>query len=317
MNNDQTPMKPAGGRRLMVRHATHYSYDVPVQRSIHRLHLRPILDMRQRVITHALTITPPAQMFESEDVFGNAMVTFDVTQPYTQMTIEARSEIEIVDADPFAFAQTPIRPSFPLVWMPWEQKMLQPYLTSQELPDTQLHEIFDYAMSFVEKNNRDLMETLFAINLALFREYKYAPGTTNNATTAFDVLCNKQGVCQDFSNLFICMARLLAIPARYVWGYLYTGNVGQSRASSDATHAWVQLYIPKIGWKDFDPTNGVLPRTDHVRVGVGRNYRDAAPIAGTLYSPANETLKVDVEVRDLDVPAAPAQEAPPQPLAAA
>ena len=136
-----------GSRRLMVRHATHYSYDVPVQRSSHRLHLRPILDVRQRVLSHTLTITPPALTLESEDVFGNAMVTFDVTEPYTQMSIEAQSEVEIVDVDPFACARTPIRPSFPLVWMPWEQKMLQPYLTSQELPDTQLHEIFDYAIS--------------------------------------------------------------------------------------------------------------------------------------------------------------------------
>jgi transglutaminase-like putative cysteine protease len=298
---DNTPAAaiPNAVRRLSIRHATHYTYGAPVHRSLHRLHLRPILDMRQRPVSHSLTIAPAAPTFESEDVFGNSVVTFEVSQPYTELHIEALSEVEIADSDPFAFARTPIRPSFPLVWMPWEQKMLTPYLTSQELPDTQLREIFDYAMSFVEKNNRDLMETLFAINLALFREYKYAPGTTNHATTAFDVLCNKQGVCQDFSNLFICMARLLAIPARYVWGYIYTGNVGQSRASSDATHAWVQLYIPNVGWKDFDPTNGVLPRTDHVRVGVGRNYRDAAPITGTLYSPANEMLKVDVEVRDL------------------
>ena len=104
------------------------------------------------------------------------------------------------------------------------------------------------------------METLFAINLAMFKGYTYSPGTTNMATTAFDVFCNRSGVCQDFSNLFICMARLLGIPARYMWGYLFTGNIGQSRARSDATHAWVQLYIPNVGWKDFDPTNGVPSR---------------------------------------------------------
>ena len=131
---------------------------------------------------------------------------------------------------------------------------------------------------------------------------------TNAATTAFDVLCNRAGVCQDFTNLFICMARLLGIPARYVWGYLYTGNVGEGRARSDATHAWVQLYVPNVGWKDFDPTNGVLPRTDHVRVGYGRNYRDPAPISGTLFSTAKETLQVDVEVRDLSAKNASAQQ---------
>ena len=47
-----------------------------------------------------------------------------------------------------------------------------------ELPEPQLRELYDYAMSFVERNDRDLMETLFAINLTLFREYRYVPGST-------------------------------------------------------------------------------------------------------------------------------------------
>jgi len=154
-------------------------------------------------------------------------------------------------------------------------------------------------MSFVKKNEQDLMETLFDINLTIFREYKYAPGSTNLATTPYDVFVNKQGVCQDFANLFICMARLLGIPARYVCGYIYTGNVGEHRAGSDASHAWVQLYIPNIGWKGFDPTNGVLPETGHVRVGVGRHYRDVTPTSGTLYTPVKETMTTEVTVSDV------------------
>ena len=293
-------------RRLLIRHKTAYRYSAPIARSIHRLRLRPLVDPLQRVLRHDLTIQPSVATIQYEDVFGNMTSWFELNQPYSDMTITAESEVELLDTDPFAFARTPIRPSFPLAWMPWEQKMLSPYLTPQELPDTHLHSLYDYAMSFVEKNNRDLMETLFAINLELFRAYKYAPGTTNAATTAFDVLCNRSGVCQDFANLFICMARLLAIPARYVWGYIYTGNCGEHRAGSDATHAWVQLYIPNVGWKGFDPTNGILPATDHVRVGYGRNYRDAAPVSGTLFSPASETMQVDVEVRDLQTPGTPA-----------
>jgi transglutaminase-like putative cysteine protease len=307
-------------RQLLVRHLTTYAYDSPVQRSVHRLHLRPLIDRRQRVLRHSLTVSPDVPLLESEDVFGNNATSFELRQPYTELKIAAESEVELTDADPFAFANTPIRPAFPLVWMPWEHKMLSPYLTSQELPDTQLREIFDYAMAFVEHNKSDLMETLFAINLSFKKDFAYVPGSTNFATTAFDVLCNKRGVCQDFSNLFICMARLLGIPARYVWGYIYTGNTGASRAGSDATHAWVQLYIPNIGWKGFDPTNGTLPQLDHVRVGYGRNYRDAAPISGTLYSPAVERMTVEVEVTDLAAKnTAPSDAAPtanPAPVAA-
>ena len=179
--------------------------------------------------------------------------------------------------------------------------MLSPYLTSSELPEPQLRELFDYAMSFVEGNNRDLMETLFAINLRLFREYKYVPGSTALKTTAYDVFTAQQGVCQDFSNLFICLARLLGIPARYVCGYVYCPQLDSLQSA--ASHAWVELYIPNAGWKGFDPTNGILPNLDHVRVAVGRNYRDTAPLAGTLYSPAAESMCVHVHVAELPEPA--------------
>ena len=291
-------------RHLAVKHMTRYRYDQAIQRSKHCVHLRPIDDVHQRVESYRLSIVPGVPIVEFEDVFGNWGSRFEISQPYQELTVSAESTITLSGVDPFAFAQGPIRPSFPLVWMPWEHKMLSPYLAPVELPETQLHEIYDNAMSFVERNNHDLMETLFAINLTLFREYKYVPGSTRLETTPYEVLTSKKGVCQDFANLFICMARLLGIPARYVCGYVFTGNSGTgenagSRPQSDASHAWLQLYIPNAGWKGFDPTNGVLASTNHIRVAYGRHYRDATPTAGTLYSSAKETMTIDVQVIEL------------------
>ena len=287
---------PPTTRRLKVRHGNHYRYDLPIARSAHRLHLRPIHDRRQTLVAHRLDISAPAEPVEFEDVFGNWTTRFEIREPYTELSIVAESTVELLDIDPFAFAALSARPTFPVSWMPWEFKMLAPYLSSIELPETQLREIHDYAMSFVAGNNSDLLETLFAVNLAPFRDFTYVPGSTSLHTTPFDVLSTKRGVCQDFANLMICMARLVNIPARYVCGYIFTGNTGESRARSDASHAWVQLYLPNIGWKGFDPTNGILPDTNHIRMAVGRHYGDTAPTAGTLYSPAQEQMTIDVEV---------------------
>ncbi len=289
----------ATSRRLSVKHITHYKYDRPIQRSSHHLHLRPHQNGTQRLLDYRLTISPDVPAVEYEDVFGNRATRFEITKPYTKLTLTAESTVELLDVDPVAFANLPIRPAFPLVWMPWEQTMLQPYLQPEELPDSQLRELYDYAMSVVERNKRDLMETLFAINLTLFREYKYLPGSTKLETTPYQVFATKKGICQDFANVFICLARLLGIPARYVCGYIYTGNNAESRTRSDQSHAWVQLYIPNIGWKAFDPTNGILPYTDHIRVAYGRHYRDTAPTSGTLYTEAAEKMTVDVVVTDI------------------
>lgn len=265
---------------------------------MHKIHLKPFSNSKQRLLSHALSISPAAPVITYDDVFGNATVRTEIAGAYQELVITAESEVELVDDNPFAFAHLPLRESFPVSWMPWELTMLTPYLTSAELPEPQLRELCDYAMSFVEANRRDLMETLFAINLTLFREYKYVPGNTVLKTNPFDVFATKQGVCQDFSNLFICLARLLGIPARYVCGYVYCPL--QNAVQSAASHAWVELYIPNVGWKGFDPTNGTLPNLDHVRVAVGRHYRDTAPLAGTLYASANETMDIQVQVTEVE-----------------
>jgi transglutaminase-like putative cysteine protease len=285
-------------RRLRVRHLTRYAYDRTIERSSHRLHLRPIDDWKQTVVAHQIKVSPRVHEVEYEDVFGNWTTRFEINKPYKQLTITAESIVEVLDVDPFAFAKLKIHPaSFPLVWMPWERTMLAPYLTPDELPESELRELFDYAMSFVKRNKGDLMETLFAINLTLFREYQYVPGCTTVDTTAYDVMTQRRGVCQDFANLFITLARLLGIPSRYVCGYIFTGNNrNNGRATSDASHAWAQLYIPNIGWKGFDPTNGVLPEVNHVRVAYGRHYLDATPTAGTIYGRAEESMSLEVEV---------------------
>ena len=294
-------------RRLRITHTTAYAYERPVARSVQKVHLRPISDWKQTVLTHALAVDQPHVAVEFEDVFGNWLTRFELGRPYDQLTISATSEVEVLDVNPFAFLDVPDRPRFPLVWMPWEQTMLAPYLSPFELPDTQLQSLYDYAMGFVSRNKGDVMETLFAINLELFRNYRYVPGTTTLATTAFEVWRTRRGVCQDFANLFITMARLIGLPARYVCGYVYTGNHAEARAQSDASHAWVQLYIPRVGWKGFDPTNGVLPHVDHVRVGYGRHWRDTAPTSGTLFGTdyGRERMTVDVTVTDVTVPADP------------
>jgi transglutaminase-like putative cysteine protease len=286
--------------KLRVVHTTRYSYDKPVERSLHKLHVCPVDDRDQRLLAHTLTVEPSVPVLPFEDVFGNSVSTFELGVPYTELTITADSLVEVRRTDPLAFTKTVVPTQFPLAWMPWEQTMLAPYMHPAELPDSQLAELYKYAMSFVARNGGDLMETLFDINLTIYREYAYTPGSTDLATTPYDVFVNKTGVCQDFANLFICIARLLGIPARYVCGYVFTGNVGEHRAGSDASHAWVQLYLPSVGWKGFDPTNGVLPQLDHVRVGYGRHYRDVTPTSGTLFSPANETMTVEVTVSSVD-----------------
>ena len=301
--NKPVPLRPgsAAPRHLEVRHRTVYRYDEPIERSTHLLRLEPVHDRVQRVTSYSLDVSVDGRRNEYEDVFGNRAVRLLMDKPFTELVIESHATVLTTDTDPLQFRPVHARTSIPLNWMPWQRHMLQPYLLPPELPESQLVELHEYAMTFVDRNGYDLIDTLLDMNQSVFRDYKYEKGSTTILTTPFEVYAERRGVCQDFTNLLICLARLLGIPARYVCGYLYTGPKHHNRAMAEATHAWAQVYLPEVGWKGFDPTNGVLTQTDHLRVAVGRNYIDATPTSGTIFvgGGGTETLEVSVTVEEV------------------
>ncbi len=259
--------------------------------------LTPTHDRLQTVISNEVSISVDGRHRDYEDVFGNRIRRYEIDQAYEELAIVSRSRVEVSDTDPLSFKPLRASTSIPLVWMPWQRHMLDPYILPPELPESELVELVEYAMSFVERNDYDLLDTLLDINATLFREYKYEQGSSSLSTTAFETYANRRGVCQDFTNLFICLARLLGVPARYVCGYLWTGPKHENRVQSEASHAWVQLYLPELGWKGCDPTNGILTQTEHIRVAVGRTSLDATPTSGTIYVGGGpETLEVSVIV---------------------
>jgi transglutaminase-like putative cysteine protease/predicted glutamine amidotransferase len=292
-----TRPEPAPTRTYDIVHRTVYRYQRRVERSTHLFRLRPFHDQLQAVHAFDLRHSVGGVSRDYEDVFGNQTRRLSVDTPFTELSVEARSTVEVLDTDPLSYRALRASTTIPLVWMPWQRQVLQPFLLPEELPESQLDELVEYAMTFVQRNDRDLIETLLDMNETLHREYRYAQGVTDLHTTPFETYANRRGVCQDFTNLFMCLCRLLSIPARYVCGYLFTGPRHLNRAQGEASHAWAQVYVPEVGWRGFDPTNGIMTQTSHVRVAVGRSWRDATPTSGTIYvGGAGETLEVDVRV---------------------
>jgi transglutaminase-like putative cysteine protease len=287
-------------RLYEVNHTTTYVYTEPVEHSTHFFRLQPTDDPIQEVVYSKLMISSPGERIQYEDVFGNQALHVIINKPYTTLTVDAKSKVKIFATPPDDHSLSRRQASIPMVWMPWQRQMMMPYLLPQELPESQLTELTDYAMSFVERNDYHLVKTIEDMNTSIYHDYNYVPGTTSLNTTPFEVYSTRQGVCQDFANLLICLARLLSIPARYRMGYIYTGANYTNKIQSDASHAWAELYLPYIGWRGFDPTNGCTVAQDHIRVACGRNYLDATPTAGTIYKGGGtETLTVDVKMHEI------------------
>jgi transglutaminase-like putative cysteine protease/predicted glutamine amidotransferase len=288
-------------RLLSVLHETIYAYELPVERSTHRLLLRPVEDHLQKIESFDLDLQPGGILAPFEDVFGNHAYALEIAEPYRNLEIRARSLVRVAPSPTIEERLSRRRMTIPLVWMPWQRQMLAAYLLAPELPESQLEELSEFAMSFVERNGSDLVGTLLDMTRTIYQDFEYVSGSTSVANTPFDAMQSRRGVCQDFANLMVCLARLLNVPARYRMGYLLTGADYENRIQSDASHAWAELYVPQMGWHGFDPTNGRQVGSDHVRVACGRHYRDATPTSGTIYrGGGTETLTVRVQVEEVD-----------------
>ncbi len=287
-------------RLFEVTHTTEYSYSEPVEHSTHLFRLQPTDDPIQEVEHATLSISSPTEEIQFEDVFGNQAIHCVIDQPYKKLSVKAISRVKVFATPPDNHNLSRRQTSIPLVWMPWQRQMMMPYLLPAELPESQLTELTEYAMSFVLRNDYHLVNIIEDMTMSIYRDYKYVSGSTSLSTTPFEVYTSRQGVCQDFANLLICLARLLSIPARYRMGYIYTGVDYANKIQSDASHAWAEVYLPYVGWRGFDPTNGCAVSQDHIRVACGRNYIDATPTSGTIYrGGGKETLKIAVKMREI------------------
>ncbi len=305
ITNPRAITRTAEGAKLSYRmfeisHVTEYSYSEPIEHSTHLFRLQPRESSLQEVEYSAISISIPGESIQFEDVFGNHTLHYTISENYSQLRIENQSRIKVYSRPRDDISHAKRQTNIPLIWMPWQRQMMMPYLLPHELPDTQLEELTSYAMSFVERNDYNLLETLKDINATIYRDYSYRQGETTLETTPFEVYTKRVGVCQDFSNILICLAQLLGVPARYQMGYIYTGSSYENKLQSEGSHAWVELYLPYIGWRGYDPTNGCLVNQDHISVARGRNYRDATPTSGTIFKGGGkESLSINVKVLEV------------------
>ena len=106
------------------------------------------------------------------------------------------------------------------------------------------------------------------------------------------VLENKQGVCDELTNLFISMLRSVGIPARFVTGMVYTN------AEDDwGNHGWAEVYFPDKGWIPWDITFGQYGWVDPSHLSLG----DTVDSGESSVDYKWRSLNLDVSVDPLDL----------------
>jgi len=293
------------GACYRVEHETLYRYEGTVTTSQHVAYLRPRPTARQQVAWSTIGIEPaPARSVRRRDYFGNEVDHFAILKPHTGLSVAAESLVAVDGREtPPDLGASPA----------WEavrdglvyRKGAAPGESTQYAYDSPHAAggpgLAEYARpSFAP--GRPFAEAAADLMTRIHREFRYDPKATTLATPLARVLEEKRGVCQDFAHLQIACLRALGLPARYVSGYLMTDPPpGRERlVGADASHAWLSVPCPRLGWLDLDPTNDVLPSDGHVTLACGRDYGDVSPLRGVILGGAEHELDVAVSVTPLE-----------------
>lgn len=288
--------------RYRVLHRTTYVYSEPVTISHHAARLKPRALRLQECEEFALGFRPsPAVQKTRTDFFGNEIQFFSVQEVHPGLDITARSLVTVFPRPEVRLSDSP----------PWETVVAmfrEPVLPENVSPyqfvfDSHMlqatPELADYAQpSF--PSGRPMMEGARDFCRRIHQDFKFDHKATTVATPLGEVMKKRHGVCQDFAHVAIAGLRSVGLPARYVSGYIRTvPPAGKPRlVGADASHAWLSVYCPVLGWIDLDPTNASIPSEDHIVVAFGRDYADVSPVAGVLTGGGEHkvTVAVDVEV---------------------
>jgi transglutaminase-like putative cysteine protease len=289
------------GTLLSVSHTTTYRYSTRVELAHHIAHLTPRCNDRQQLEQCELTIDPPPnELRDGIDAFGNTRSLFSIYAPHERLLVRACSRLRMRERsdglDPGASPDwEAVRDSLQYragaAFMPASEFVFaSPYVPRDR-------ELAGYALACFGPG-RPLVEAAIDLMHRVHADFKYLPASTEVSTPLLQAFRARTGVCQDFSHVMIGCLRSIGLSARYVSGYLVSGGAKDRPrpVGAEASHAWVSVFCPELGWVDLDATNDTIPDRHHVTVALGRDYGDVAPLRGVIRGGGEHELVVAVRV---------------------
>jgi len=291
-----------------IRHLTKFLYSNSVSESMMETRMHPRNDQNQRCLTFHLSVSPRCRVFGYRDHLANHVHHFDIPGQHGQLVIVAESLVEM--------QPLPQVPAFlaPDAWDEMDAMVEQGDYREMLLPSefAAPTEALDELASQLDVRRRDdPLMVLHQLNQQMYEHFDYKPKSTKVDSPIDLALSTRTGVCQDFAHIMTTLVRSkLRIPCRYVSGYLFHGESDMDRSIRSATHAWIEVLMPHLGWVGFDPTNWLVAGDRHIRTAIGRDYSDVPPTHGMFRGRAASELTVAVRVTQSEGAPALDQELP-------
>lgn len=287
-----------------VKHVTEYQYEFPASLCHNLICQGPCDHPHQKVLSFDCEISPaPHTRTLRRDFFENQIIYFSLATTHRKLITEINTKVELhrpswMDLDPGA------SPAWETVedWLHTTRAMNDMRQFYLESPHVSFHkEVREYALhSFTD--GRPIFEAALDLCGRIYEDFNFTPGFTEISTPILTVFKHKKGVCQDYAHFFLSCVRSIGLAARYVSGYIETlPPPGKPKLEgADASHAWISIFIPDVGWVEIDATNNILVYDQHVRAAHGRDFSDVVPLKGIIYSGGKQEMQVKVDVNKID-----------------
>ncbi len=286
---------------IRITHKTTYRHGGPATAAWQMLQLQPRHEPAQDCLDFQLEISPLAPDLESHtDYFGNTRHFFSIREPHRELSVTSRSTVRrSPESGPLPGITQPLAAARAHVANLVRERNL--FELEQYLHETARVPFLPEAGALADGLDRDtvpLLEWIGLLGRKFADTFAFDPAATDVGTKLSEVLVSRRGVCQDFTHLFLSCARQQGLPAAYVSGYLLTKPPpGQPRLrGADAMHAWASIFVPEVGWVDYDPTNTCFAGAGHIVVARGRDYSDVSPTRGVFSGGGGHSLNIGVTV---------------------
>jgi transglutaminase-like putative cysteine protease len=285
-----------------IRHRTRYTYDGLVTLGLHRLMIRPRGGHDMRILESSLLVSSSADVRWSFDTFGNSVAYLTFHQPAEALLIESGLTVRRYGVNEPLERIARHAEAYPFAYDIDDGIDLAPLLASQ-FPDDR-HSVEAWIASVMPTRATECLEVLNQLGDAIHRSYAYGRREQRGTQTPGETIALGRGTCRDFALLFMEAARLLGFAARFVTGYLYDpgadGSAAEALTGGGSTHAWADIFIPGVGWTEFDPTNRIVAGRNLLRVATTRTPSQALPVSGVYIGTASSRMSVEVGVWRLD-----------------
>jgi transglutaminase-like putative cysteine protease len=259
--------------KITATHSTLYRYDFPVYLEPHIFRVRPRMTNTQQLLAFDIQIVPlPAGTTECLDQDGNLAINAWFDAPTSSLSVTSRFTVEMLRPNPFDYILTADSLKLPLSYPEPLCTALAPYRHEGQIAES----VKQFAKALAADAQWNTLAFLTTLSRQVFQTCRQVTRLYGAPWPSDQTLNQREGSCRDLAVLFCDACRVMGIGARFVSGY----ECASAQSQDPYMHAWAEVYLPGIGWRGYDPSQGLAVSNGHVAVAAGFDYDLAAPVAG-------------------------------------